>query len=390
MDVLENLRQSIEELQLGYDSESLREALAIRDQLDARIAEALGVFDAQGYWEFDGATSLTGWLKAFAGMTSTEAGRLANTAKRVRELPVTREAWMSGDLSGGQVATVLASVRPEHREVFAEQEADVIPTLAALDVRDTGRVIAHWTSHAEALVEQPVAPERERSLYASKALDDRLLLEADLDSDSGEIVLTALRVAETKDAPDEEQRSAATRRADALVDVCRYFLDTQTAHPGGRHRPHVNVVVEADDLYAARRVRYLGGGPVSPDSAASILCDAVVHRVVVDPEGAILDYGRATRTISAAIWSALVVRDEGCRFPGCDRPAKWSEAHHVVWFSVGGETSLDNLILLCSRHHHLIHRPGWETKLKPDGTFEVTDPGGRVRSTSPPRALLRL
>lgn len=60
-----------------------------------------------------------------------------------------------------------------------------------------------------------------------------------------------------------------------------------------------------------------------------------------------------------------------------------------MWFSVGGETNLDNLILLCSRHYHLIRRPGWETKLKPDGTFEVTDPSGQVRSTSPPRALLR-
>lgn len=237
-------------------------------------------------------------------------------------------------------------------------------------------------------MEPAVCPATERSLYASRALDDRVVLEADLDSDSGEVVLTALRVAETRDT-EGDPGSAATRRADALVDVCRFFLDNQTTQPGGRHRPHVNVVVEADDLYAARRVRYLGGGPVSAGTAASTPCDGVMHRVVVDPDGAILDYGRATRTISAAIWSALVVRDEGCRFPGCDRPAKWSEAHHVVWFSVGGETSLDNLILLCSRHHHLIHRPGWETKLKPDGTFEVTDPSGEVRSTFPPRALLR-
>lgn len=121
-----------------------------------------------------------------------------------------------------------------------------------------------------------------------------------------------------------------------------------------------------------------------------MLCDCVMHRVVVEPEGAILDYGRATRTISAAIWAALVARDEGCRFPGCDRPAHWTEAHHVVWFSHGGDTSIGNLVLLCSRHHHLIHNAGWHAKLRPDATLEITDPQGQVHTTSPPRALLRI
>ena len=77
---------------------------------------------------------------------------------------------------------------------------------------------------------------------------------------------------------------------------------------------------------------------------------------------AVLDYGTSTRTIPAPLWSALVVRDEHCRFPGCDRPSVWCEGHHVL------------------------HQPGWHAKLRPDGTFEVTGPDGVVRRTSPPRA----
>ncbi|MEA2827690.1 MAG: hypothetical protein QOG43_2129 [Actinomycetota bacterium] len=97
----------------------------------------------------------------------------------------------------------------------------------------------------------------------------------------------------------------------------------------------------------------------------------------------ILDYGTATRTIPANLWNALVIRDEHCRFPGCDRRSAWCEGHHVRWVTHGGATDIDNLVLLCSRHHHRLHQPDWQAKLLPDATFEVTDPNGMVRATSP-------
>jgi hypothetical protein len=112
----------------------------------------------------------------------------------------------------------------------------------------------------------------------------------------------------------------------------------------------------------------------------------VLHRVVMSGRSAILDYGTATRTIPTALWNALVIRDEHCRFPGCDRPSGRCEGHHVVWVIHDGPTELANLVLVCARHHHLLHEPGWHAKLLPDATFEVTNPEGVVRNTSPPRA----
>ncbi|MDQ3353837.1 MAG: HNH endonuclease, partial [Actinomycetota bacterium] len=154
------------------------------------------------------------------------------------------------------------------------------------------------------------------------------------------------------------------------------------------HRPHVNVVVDLEEL--TRRIgaptgaRVLDGPYLDAATIERILCDAGVHRVVTAGRSLILDLGRMTKVVSSSQWAALVMRDECCRFPGCDRPSGWCEAHHVVWWSEGGPTRLDNLMLACTRHHHLIHSPGWQAKLLPDASVEVTTPDGRVLTSHPP------
>ena len=96
-----------------------------------------------------------------------------------------------------------------------------------------------------------------------------------------------------------------------------------------------------------------------------------------------------TRTISANLFNAPVVRDRHCRFPGCDRPSAWSDAHHVVHVEDGGPTCPSNRVLLCRRHHTRLHRKGWSAELRPDGDLVVTDPGGRVFVSHPPATLPR-
>ena len=115
-----------------------------------------------------------------------------------------------------------------------------------------------------------------------------------------------------------------------------------------------------------------------------LLCDAALHRVLTSGRSTILDYGTTTRTIPTPLYNTLVIRDRHCRFPGCDRPPAWCEGHHVRPWEHGGPTQLPNLVLLCSRHHHLLHTPRWHTKLLPDATLEVTDPQGDTRTTTPP------
>jgi hypothetical protein len=113
------------------------------------------------------------------------------------------------------------------------------------------------------------------------------------------------------------------------VNIAKRFLDDQEQPPARRNRPHVNVIVTRDDLEAGRGGECSDGTVLDGPSLASLVCDSVWHRVVM-AGSVILDYGTATRTISPNLFNALVVRDRHCRFPGCDRPASWADAHHVV------------------------------------------------------------
>jgi hypothetical protein len=98
----------------------------------------------------------------------------------------------------------------------------------------------------------------------------------------------------------------------------------------------------------------------------------------------VLDYGKAHATVPRAIRDATVVRDRHCRFRGCRRSIDWCEVHHLVHKAHDGTDRLDNCVLLCAYHHHVLHRPGWSAHLQPDGTLVVADPHDRTWTTRPP------
>ena len=297
--MLEDLAKAIERLDIPVDGAALVKVIALRDQLDARIAEAAGAFDAHELWDIDGATSMTAWLKSAASMTDRSAKRLSVLARRMRQMPACAKAYADGSLSGGQVEVILANVNDSTVALFAEQESDVVPYLVPLTVAGTARAMAGWKARA---TEPPEPAEPERSLHLSQTLDDRYVLDGSFDAEGGAVVATALRLATTDDADDT--RTPATKRADALVDVCRFFLDHQQSRAGGRHRPHLNVVVDVDALAEGSRGRVIGGPALDGPSVSRILCDCSLHRVLMAGRSAILDYGTSTRTIPAPLWSA--------------------------------------------------------------------------------------
>jgi len=115
------------------------------------------------------------------------------------------------------------------------------------------------------------------------------------------------------------------------------------------------------------------GAPISAALARRLACDAKVIPVVLGSNSEPLDVGRATRAWPLGVRRALEARDQGCAFPGCDRPATWCDAHHIVWWVRGGPSSLDNGVLLCRRHHTLVHQDHWHIHLK-DGLPWLTPP----------------
>ena len=105
-------------------------------------------------------------------------------------------------------------------------------------------------------------------------------------------------------------------------------------------------------------------GPVTASTIRKIACDADIIPILLGTEGRILDIGRTTRVFPPHIRKALHARDQGCAFPNCTIPAPWCEAHHITYWSTGGPTSTDNGVLLCTHHHHLIHKEQWKIHVK--------------------------
>ncbi|HEY3143328.1 MAG TPA: DUF222 domain-containing protein [Acidimicrobiales bacterium] len=402
------IKTAIRELNVPVDGAALVVCFQLLDQFAAVVTEAVGDFDAAEAWKEDGATSMVGWLKAHTGRSGRQAAAMKRTGTRLRDLPVTSAAYRDGTLSSGQVEAIVANLNDKTAPLFTDTEAELVPTLMPLSVGDVSAVMQEWAQAAKDSLDDEPEPELpERSLHLSEILDGRRELRGSLDPEAGVIAETALRLAETTDSDAEPTRTPAHRRADALVDILRFYLDHQQTQLGGRHRPHLNVFVDYEDLLGTRigqpandepvnaygpapSARFVNGTKIDAVTLHKLACDAAVHRVILQGRSSTLDYGWSTRTIAANLWAALVARDGHCRMYGCDRPPEWCEGHHVQWWEHGGPTNLGNLILGCDRHHHIWHLPGWHLKLHPDATLEITTPHGRHYTTHPQSQLPNL
>jgi hypothetical protein len=189
--------------------------------------------------------------------------------------------------------------------------------------------------------------------------------------------------AETSEAAD----TPAQRRADALVRLAESWLARgDAALPGGERQTlvvHVDARTLATD--AAGRSELDGGPVLAAETVRRLGCDASLVAIVEDGEGRILDIGRKTRSIPPSIARALRSRDRGCRYPGCTH-TRFVDGHHVEHWARGGATRLSNLVLLCRRHHRLVHEGGAGVRVLDDGAIVFTDALGRRIEAAPKSA----
>lgn len=213
--------------------------------------------------------------------------------------------------------------------------------------------------------------------------------------------------------PIGDLRTAAQRRADALAQLARLAVGRDATGdpdpaPPGRTPVHVSLVATLEQVMAALGVRPAagvglandlgpGGGPVPPAVLAQSLCTAVISPTILDGNGAVLAQGRAVRLATIAQRRAVFARDRGCVVPGCTAPPQWCEVHHVVPWSEGGATDVDNLAAICARHHSELHAGGWGMVVIDDLPHVVPpfwlDPTRTPRRNTGPRdeaAALRL
>jgi hypothetical protein len=173
-----------------------------------------------------------------------------------------------------------------------------------------------------------------------------------------------------------DMRSPGERRVDALNEVCRLAGACGQLPDNGGDRPQIIVTINYESLrQQVGAGTFDDGSHLSPAAARRLACDAGIIPAVLGTASQPLDVGRQSRLVTGPLRRALVLRDKGCAFPGCDRPPRWTDAHHVQHWSDGGPTELSNLVLLCGYHHRLIHHSGWQVKINPkDGLPEFIPP----------------
>ncbi len=157
---------------------------------------------------------------------------------------------------------------------------------------------------------------------------------------------------------------------------------------GAKGRPEILVIIDADSAtsgpheHATRETR--DGSELSHDTITRLGCDALIRRVVLDADGVVIDVGRQHRTATKTQWVALNAMYAACAWQGCDRPVSWCQAHHIHEWNQGGATNLDNLVPLCSTHHHRVHEGQWAIKLLPDRTLRIFRPDGTHHGNTRP------
>jgi hypothetical protein len=361
---IEGLRaEALPELPDARIEADFAELQRVGELLEAERLRRLAEIDRRGLFTRDGHLSAASWLASSFKVAWGIAREHVRVARALEQMAHARAAFEAGDVSLSGVR-LLATAHDVEPEAFARAEGELVEAARIHSVPDLQRVVALWRQAVEQ--EQAAGGEDElrqrRRLHASVTLMGSVRVDGDLDPETGESLLSALRAvldAEARSRGTDDERTPAQRRADALGEICRQWLDDSDRPSVAGERPHLTVTVPAEALHGNVGTGKLDHvGPVGSDVARRLACDASVMRVVLSGRSEPLDVGRRTPVVSAAVRRAVIVRDRHCRFPGCDRPQAWCDAHHVVHWTDGGPTSLANLLLLCRRHHGMVHRSG--------------------------------
>jgi hypothetical protein len=347
----------------------LRERLFQRrrviDLQEIAFAREAAEFAASDAWDEDGSVSAIDWLRFNCHMNAGAAANSLAVGEMLERLPESHQAVVDGEMGFAHLAT-MARTAEALGERFDEK---VLVEKAKENSPGKFFYICHHARHAvdpkQYAAEQAEQVEQRR-LKLSTWIDGSLLISGQLDPVGGAAFLTRLaplaRRSGANDYRDQDQRNA-----DALVELAS----------GGGSQAQIQVTSSLETLLAlagAPAAEMEHSLPVSSKTIERLACDSSIARVLLNSESLVIDVGRSKRVVSEPARRALAARDGHCRWPDCDRPASRSAAHHVVHWIHGGSTDLDNLILLCHRHHWMVHEGNWQIVRGDDGPMRTIPP----------------
>ena len=402
-------------------SSVIREAVLVHAELVGRLeAEALrwyGAFDGHGLAAADGSRTTAVWIASRTELSRPHAGAMVKNARGLRGAPHVSEAYKNGTIGTAKMRMLLAA-REVYPELFGEHEKELVHHISGLTVTHAKVAIERWRQLAESTKAFEDAkgsdgssgdggaggdgdlggsdPAESNSLRMSSTFQGRWSGEFDLDPIAGSELEAAISAEVDARFGDGSYRaddgiSSARRRADSLVELVRRGRrEGATSH--GDPRPSVGVRIDPATLGGIPAAT-LGEGlerdcclddgtPVDARSIERLLCtcrlQGVWTRLLESGEVETLGITDLLRDATRAQRRALKNRDGRCIFPGCDAAAEWCDVHHVIPAEDLGPTLLENMVLVCRTHHHMVHEGGWRLWKAPEtGRLHLVDPQKR-------------
>jgi hypothetical protein len=351
----------------------------------ARFLALLAEFDRREGWASWGMKSCAHWVAWKCGYGLVAAREHVRVARRLVALPQVAEAFGKGELS-------YAKVRSLCRVAAPTDEAELLELARHATTHQLERIVRAWRV-TKGQAEDDKVKARHSHRYVRWHHDDHgsLVLSARLDPEDGALVVAALEAARDElahnrvDEPTSPLDDAAAScpaqvtAADALVYVAQAALATETSSTSSTADRHLVVLHTTEAALSGDddggRCHLDDGPALSPETARRLACDSTVVEVTHDHQGTLLDVGRKKRTIPPALHRALRTRDGCCRGPGCTE-RRFVDGHHVVHWARGGETKLSNLVLLCRRHHRMVHEGQCRLVVTPSGAVAFARPDG--------------
>ena len=357
-----------------------------------RLLALIAELDRREVWAAQGALSCAHWLSWACGIDTHTAREKVRVARALTELPLLSEALAKGELGYSKVRALTRIATPEN-------EFDLLNIGLHGTAQHVEKFVRlHRRAKRAEETERADAQHENRGLTFWHEDDGTVVLHGRFPPEMGARILSALDAAMAAhaaeqpaagwdnegSAPENVPRgtfvrgpSRTVRRADTLAWMAERLFEPVDAPALVSDRHEFVVHVEAEVLADGRagRCEIEHRTAIAAETARRLCCDAGIVPVVDCPNGEPLSVGRRTRSIPPAVRRALASRDRGCRFPGCSATHRL-HGHHVRHWANGGETSLDNLILLCPTHHRLVHEDGFDVQRLDDGAFRFTTPHG--------------
>jgi hypothetical protein len=338
----------------------------------SRVAAEFAQTDEYDQQGFDSPIS---WIKENCHLPGGAAADRVCAGEQRERLAESTAALAEGRIGFAHfalLARAAEAVGPRFNEARLLKQAT---ELSVMRFRNACMHARHAANPEDYVVEEKQGVEA-RSLTLSTVDNGLVFVNGILDKVGGAALRTALEPLARRAGKDDD-RHHERRLADALVDLSMHALDSGELPQQGSQRTALQVTTSLETLLGlagAPAAEMEFSLPISAKAVERLACDCSVTRILLGSDSMVIDVGRAKRVVSGSQRKALNVRDQHCVWPGCDRLATWTSAHHLVHWIRGGTSDLPNLALLCYRHHWNVHEGNWQIVRTNDGRFITVQP----------------